>query len=68
MRCEDTIKFELVERQLAVKEDNSHSWVIHLKKLLTLSDLPQPLDVLYTMAFKEQWHGCVLTKVHKVLE
>ena len=60
------IEFELVERQLADKEDDSHSWTIHVKKLLNLYNLPKPLELLYSVTSKERWHDCVIAKMHKV--
>ena len=66
MRRQDSIEYEIVERQLAIKEDNSHSWSIHVKLLLETYGLPSPLQLLYCMATKDQWRKCVTTHVHKL--
>ena len=42
----DSIKFEPMETQIDVKEDDSHSWAIDVKKVPTLYDLPKPLELL----------------------
>ena len=37
-----------------------------MKKLLTLYDLPKPLELLYSMTAKEWWHDCVTIKMNQL--
>ena len=59
MRREDSLEYEVFERQLAVKDNSSNSWAIHVKKLLSKYNLPRPIQLLYSMSSKEQWKRCV---------
>ena len=63
MRRDDSLEFQIIERQLDVKDDDSHSWAIHIKNLLQKYDLLRPLELLYGMSTKELWKRCVSAKV-----
>ena len=63
MRREDSIEYEVLERQLAVKDINSNSWAIHVKKLLSQYGLPRPIQLLYSMCSKTEWKKCVKSHV-----
>ena len=65
---------QLVHRQLAIKDSRSHSWVIHVTKLLRQYDLPSPHYLLETLptpggwkkqvreAVRTYWLNCMLTE------
>ena len=46
---------QLVHRQLAMKDSRSHSWVIHVTKLLRQYDLPSPHYLLETQPTPGGW-------------
>ena len=46
---------QLVHRQLAIKDSRSHSWVIHVAKLLRQYDLPSPHYLLETQPTPGGW-------------
>ena len=59
MRREESLEYEVVERQLAVKDSSSHSWAIHIKHLLDQYNLPRALDMLYSSTTKAEWKRCI---------
>ena len=65
MLREDSLEYEVFERQLAMKDMNSNSWAIHVKKLLTQYELPRPVQLLYNMSSKAEWKKCVRHHVTK---
>ena len=65
LQKDTSIEYRIIERQLALKDSNSHSWVIHVKKLLYLYDLPKPLEVLYSIIHQDSWKKCVKVMVRR---
>ena len=64
MSREDSLEYEVMERQLAVKGPESHSWAVHVRGLLKKYDLPSPLPLLYSTPSKDVWKKCVKAKIH----
>ena len=62
-RRQDSIEFQVCERQLAIKDDTSYSWSIYVKKLLRKYSLPTPAELLYDPRPKENWNRCVKKQV-----
>ena len=65
MRREDSLEYQLMERQLGIKENSSHSWAVHARKLLIKYDLPRPAELLYSMKGKQEWKRCVKVHIQK---
>ena len=55
MRRDDSLEYQVMERQLGMKSSSSHSWAIYVKKLLHQYNLPQPAELLYNMMGKCEW-------------
>ena len=60
---EDCIEKNLAFRQLAVKDDNSHSWFIIIKKYLYKYGLPSPYELLENPPSKYVWKKAVNGKL-----
>ena len=60
---EDCIEKNLAFRQLAVKDDNSHSWFIMIKKNLYKYGLPSPYELLENPPSKYVWKKAVNGKL-----
>ena len=54
---------EILGRQLAMKNPESASWIIHIKNLLAKYDLPSAYDIYDQPVSKYQWKKIVKTKV-----
>ena len=65
MRDEKSLEYEVMEYQLATKDSSSHSWAIHIQKLLYKYDLPRASDLMYVMKSKQMWKQEVKSKVIK---
>lgn len=63
MRDEGSLEYCIIERQLAMKGNESYSWAIYIKRLLSKYDLPTPLEALYEMPSKESWKKLVKSNV-----
>ena len=50
-----TKEHEIIERQLAMKDHKSNSWVVHVKELLTKYDLPSTFVVFQYPPSKSTW-------------
>ena len=59
MKREDSLEYEIIERQLAVKDASSHSWAVYVKGLLKKYNLPRAVELLYSMKTKHEWKKCV---------
>ena len=57
---------DIIIRQWAMKDNNSYSWVITTKKLLTRYWLPDPLTTLGMSYSKLEWKKLVKRNVHRV--
>ena len=64
LRSEDSIELDLAKRQLAVKNNKSKSWFIHVKKLLRKYDLPSPYELLENPPRKDTWKSTVSNAVN----
>ena len=62
---EKCIEKDLALRQLAVKDDNSHSWFIMIKKNLYKYGLPSPYELLENPPTKYVWKRAVNEKLVK---
>ena len=58
-RRDESLEYEIMERQLGMKDRSSSSWAIHVKKLLARYELPGPVELLYSMKSKDVWKACV---------
>ena len=58
-------EFEIILRQLAIKNDTSHSWIVHIVKLLKKYDLPTAYEIMVNPPSKDQWKYCVKKAVQK---
>ena len=54
-----TKEYEIIERQLAMKDHKSTSWVVHVKELLTKYDLPSAFVVFQSPPSKSTWKRLV---------
>ena len=59
---EDAIENLLAKKQLNIKENNSTSWCVTIKKKLYKYDLPNPLSLL---EMKNEWNNTVKKAVEK---
>ena len=50
-----TKEYEIIERQPAMKDHKSTSWVVHVKELLTKYDLPSAFVVFQSPPSKPTW-------------
>ena len=50
-----TKEYEIIERQLAMKDHKSNSWVVHVKELLTKYNLPSAFVVFQSPPSKSTW-------------
>ena len=62
---EDAIENLLSKRQLNIKENNSASWFITIKKKLYKYNLPNPLSLLDSPLKKKEWKNTVEKAVEK---
>ena len=62
---EQCVEKNLALRQLAVKDDNSHSWFIMIKKNLYKYGLPSPYELLEDPPSKSSWKRIVNDKLEK---
>ena len=58
-------EFEIILRQLAIKNDTSHSWIVHIVKLLKKYDLPTAYEIMVNPPSKDQWKYLVKKAVQK---
>ena len=56
---------ELMSRELAVKDHNSHRWASHIKQLLHDNDRPSAADILARPLKKVRWKKMVKEAVFK---
>ncbi len=63
IRTDGTIVREVVERQLAMKGNKSHSWVVMAKSLLSYYNLPSAYQLLENPPSKLEWKHLVRTAV-----
>ena len=54
-----------MDRQLCLKEENSSSWFIYIKKLLHKYNLPSPQVLEEQVPSKDKWKNTVYSAVHK---
>ena len=55
----------IMDRQLCMKEENSSSWFIYIKKLLHKYNLPSPQVLEEQVPSKDKWKNTVYSAVHK---
>ena len=63
LRREESIEYELIERQLAMKSPDSHSWVWYVHKLLKRYNLPSAFSLLKDQPQKDRWRQMVKAAV-----
>jgi hypothetical protein len=56
---DDALETLLAKRQLNIKENNSTSWFVTIKKKLYKYDLPNPLSLLDSPVKKNEWKNIV---------
>lgn len=56
---------DLIVRQLVIKDFNSNSWVIRVRKLLNKDQLPSAYDLLEMPPKKNPWKKMVMTAIHR---
>ena len=55
---------ELIQRQLAMKDNSSHSWAAYIRKLLQRYQLPNPSTLISDVPTKKKWAKVVKTAVN----
>jgi len=55
IRYPGTVEYQVIVRQLSVKDPSSHSWTTIVKSLLALYDLPSSYQLLHNPPPKLQW-------------
>ena len=63
MRRRDSLEYQIMERQLAIKDSSSNSWAIFIKTLLHKYSLPNVVTLLYHTPTKESWKISVNSNV-----
>ena len=58
-----TKEAQIIQRQIAMKGPTSHSYVIHIKELLSLYDLPSVYDLCCNIPSKYTWKRMVRARV-----
>ena len=64
----DSLLYQIAERQLAVKDINSHSWFIHTVKLCTKYGLPSPHEILRLQPSDTEWKKLSRERITEVWE
>ena len=59
IRQKDSIEHQIIRRQLAVKDEDSKSFTITIRKILQKYDLPSAYDLLENTPGKDQWKAMV---------
>ena len=72
LRREGSIEAQVIQRQLAMKNEDSLSWVWYVQNLLKLYNLPSAFTLLFQQPTKDRWKrmvkGAVLNKWEKQLK
>ena len=63
MRRKDSPEYNILERQIAIKEKNSRSWAIYAKSLLKKYSLPRISTMLYNTPPKSHWRTTVKRQI-----
>ncbi len=63
LRRSDSIEYQLIERQLAMKKDSANSWTWYVNKLLKRYHLPSAFALLKKQPTKDVWKNEVKKKV-----
>jgi hypothetical protein len=64
LRSDGSIELELARRQLALKEDKSKSWFVHVKQLTYKYELPSVYDLIKSPPGKMEWKAAVTKAVN----
>jgi hypothetical protein len=64
VRNTDRMEFEIIQRQLAVKDLDSNSWTVQIRKVLHRYELPTAYQILNNPPNKRTWKRMVETAVH----
>ena len=59
IRQKDSIEHQIIRRQLAVKDEDSKSFTMTIRKILQKYDLPSAYDLLENTPGKDQWKAMV---------
>jgi hypothetical protein len=60
----ESAEFAIIQRQLAMKDLDSSSWVVHIRKLLYEYDLPSAFSLVLDPMPKDRWKALVKQCVH----
>ena len=59
IRQKDSIEFQIIRRQLAVKDTDSASFTVTIRRILQKYDLPDAYELLINTPSKEKWKSMV---------
>ena len=59
VRQEDTLEYQIIRRQLSVKDENSSSFTVTIRKILQTYNLPDAYELINNMPNKERWKTMV---------
>jgi hypothetical protein len=65
IRRQGTVEYEIIQRQLACKDLNSHSWVTQIRIVLARYGLPSAYALVKSPPTKSQWKITVNKTVHE---
>ena len=66
MERKNSIEYEVIERQLGMKEITSRSWTAYIRRLLQDYHLPGPATLLYNMPRYQVWKKMIKSSIHSV--
>ncbi|WAR28896.1 LOW QUALITY PROTEIN: LORF2-like protein, partial [Mya arenaria] len=55
LRNPDTAEYEIARRQLAIKQADSHSWFMNIRRILSKYNLPSAYDLLDIPPTRDEW-------------
>ena len=61
-RSENSVEYEITQRQLAIKETNHKSLLTHIKSIWNLYGLPPMFQLFNSQPSKAEWKGMVYAK------
>lgn len=65
LRSEGSVEWDLANRQLAIKDDKSKSWFVHIKHLLNKYNLPSAYELLNDPPKKAEWKAEVTDAISR---
>lgn len=68
VRNENSVEYEIIQRQLAIKEPHHKSLLTHIRSILDRYGLPSIFTLLRTPPSKAEWKGLLDHGVHEAVE